>query len=143
MACPSNAGQLRFEAEHFDVRIQIREPRLCRCAFVLANVAGTESYLPLQVGEIHHIEIDQAKFAYARSREIQTQRRAEPTGSNQQYFRVFQLKLTLHAHFRHDQMAAVAQNFFIREARRGVFFTRRADRGLNLRCHKISPKSPV
>src|SRR5205823_3326674 len=44
---------------------------------------------------------------------IQTERSAEPARTNEQHLGVFELELPLHADFRHDKMAAVAQNFFV------------------------------
>src|SRR5208337_1098138 len=62
--------------------------------------------------------IHQPDIPHARSRKVKPERRAQSAGADQQYFRAFQLKLTLHAHFRHDQVAAVSQYLFIGQARR-------------------------
>src|SRR5579862_2483451 len=110
------AGELRLEALNFDVGIQVGQPRAGRFALVLADVAGAKSHLPLQVGEINHIEIHQAQFAHARRGQIQAQRRSETASADQKNLGIFQLELTLHTDFRHDQVAAVAQNFFVGQA---------------------------
>ena len=81
---------------------------------------GTERDLPLQVGEIDDVEIDEAEFADAGRGEIQAERRAESAGADQQHLGVLELELTFHADFRHDQVAAVAQDLFVAETRRGA-----------------------
>ena len=50
--------------------------------FLATDVAGAMDDLALQVGEVHHVEIHQADAADAGSREIEAQRRAEPTCSD-------------------------------------------------------------
>ena len=86
-----------------------------RCDFRAAHVAGAEKHLALQIREIHDVEIDQADAADAGRREIKSERRAEAAGADAKHFRLLQLQLTFHAHFRHDQVAAVAQDFFFRK----------------------------
>src|SRR6266851_289747 len=49
--------------------------------------------------------------------QIQSQRRAQTARANEQDFGVLQLELPVHADFRHDQVAAVAQNFLVRKGR--------------------------
>ena len=61
--------------------------------------------------KVDDVEIDNADAADARRGQIQAQRRAESARADQQHFRLLQLQLAFHAHFRHDQMAAVAQQF--------------------------------
>ena len=106
--------------ERFDlnVRIQIRKARLRRLRLRLADIARTKRNLPLQVGEIDDVEIDEAEFADAGRGEIQTERRAESTGADQQHLGVLELELTFHADLGHDQVAAVAQDLFVGEAGR-------------------------
>jgi len=41
-------------------------------------------------------------------------RSAKSAGTDEQHLGVLQLELPLHADFRHDEMAAVTQNFFVR-----------------------------
>ena len=80
-----------------------------------AHVGGRVNDLPLQVGVVHHIEVDQAQRAHARGRQIQRQRRSQPARADAQHARRFQLLLALHAHLGHDQMARVAQDFVLVE----------------------------
>ena len=69
--------------------------------------------LPLQVGEVHHIEVNQAQRAHAGRGQIQRERRAESAGAHAQHARRLQLLLPLHADLGHDQVARVAQNFVV------------------------------
>jgi hypothetical protein len=92
------------------------------------NVGRRVNDLPLQVGVIHYIEIDQAERAYASGRKVQGQRRPQPARANTQHARRLQLLLPFHADLRHDQVARVAQDFIL------------AQRCWNFggdRCHKV------
>ena len=53
--------------------------------------------------------------AYAGRAQIQGQRRTQSTGADAKHPRGFQLELTLHADFGHDQVARVALNFVVAE----------------------------
>ena len=66
--------------------------------------------LPLQVRVIDDVEVDHAKRAHASRRQIERQRRTQPTGADAQHLRGLDLLLPLHAHFGHDQMSRVAQD---------------------------------
>ncbi len=81
-----------------------------------AHVGGGVNDLPLQVGVVHHIEVDQAQRAHARGRQIQRQRRPQSARADAQHARGFQLLLPLHADLGHDQMARVAQDFVFVES---------------------------
>ena len=111
------AGELGFECFDLNVGIQIGKTRLRRGGFGLADIVGAKGDLALEIGEIHDIKIDESELADACRGEIQTQRRAKAAGADQQHFGVFQLELTVHADFRHDQVAAVAKNFFVGQRR--------------------------
>ena len=83
-------------------------------------------HLPLQVREIHDVEIHQADAADAGRGEVQAQRRAQPARADQQHLRALQLELPFHADFRHDQVAAVAQDLVLRK--RGLLVGQRRHR---------------
>ena len=104
------AGQLCFDRFDLDVGIEIREARPGGLALGLANVAGAKRDLALEIREIHNIEINQTELAHARGRKIQAQRRTEPSRADEQNLGVFQFELPVHPDFRHDEMAAIAQN---------------------------------
>ena len=77
------------------------------------------NHLPLQVGEIHDVEIHYSDSTHASGRQIHPQRSAQPACADEQHLGAFQLELAFHAHFGHDQVPAVAQNLFFRK-RRGL-----------------------
>src|SRR5712692_1732839 len=114
------AGQLRFDRFDLDVRIEIREARAGSFSLGLAHVAGAKRNLALKIREIHNIEINQTELADARGRKIQAQRRTEPSRADEQYLGVFQLELPVHPDFRHDEMAAVAQNLLFGKTHSGL-----------------------
>src|SRR6266478_5864298 len=91
------AGQLRFERLDPNVRIEVRKARTCGLALRLAHVAGAKRNLTLEIGEIDDVKVYQSEFADPRSRKIQAKWRAEP----------------VHADFRHDEVPAVAKDFFV------------------------------
>src|SRR5256885_7076907 len=110
-------GQLRFERLDLNVRIEVRKARTRGFTLRLADVAGAESDLTLEIGEVDDVKVYEPEFADARGRKIQAKWCAEPARADEQYLGVLQLELPLHADFRHDQMAAVAKDFFVRKAR--------------------------
>src|SRR5258708_825845 len=111
------AGELRFERLYLDVRVEIGKARAGSFALGLADVAGAKRDLALEIRGVDDVKVNQAEFADARGGKIQTKRRAEASRADKQYLGVLQLKLPLHADFRHDEVAAVTQDFFVRKAR--------------------------
>src|SRR5256885_3384628 len=111
------AGQLRFEGLNLYVRIEVQKARPRGFALRLADVARAKRNLTLEIGEVDDVKINQAEFADASGRKIQTEWRAKPTRTDKQYLGVLQLELPLHTDFRHDEVAAVAKDFFVRKAR--------------------------
>src|SRR5467141_4439667 len=107
------AGQLRFERLDLNVRIEVRQARTCGLALRFADVAGAEGDLALEIGEVNDVKVHQPKFADTSGSKIQAKRRAEPARADEQYLSVLQLELPLHADFRHDEVPAVAKDFFV------------------------------
>jgi len=75
----------------------------------------------LQVRVIHNVEVDNPERANARRAKIKRQWGPEASRANAQHLRGFELKLPVHADFRHDQVARVAQDFVVVE-RDGCYF---------------------
>ena len=61
-------------------------------------------HLALQVGVIHHVEIDNADATHTGCRQIQQQGRAEAASAHAQHRGGLEPLLPLHAHFGQDQM---------------------------------------
>ena len=80
-----------------------------------ANVFGAVQDLPLQVGQIDDIEVNDAQCAHARRRQIQRHRRAQAARPDAQHARLLQLELTLHADLGQDEVAGVAQGLIVRK----------------------------
>ena len=65
-------------------------------------------------------KVHDAERADSGRSQIQDQRRSQPARSDTEHLRLLQFELTVHADFRHDQVARVAQDFLVVE--RGDFF---------------------
>src|SRR5581483_8413681 len=83
-----------------------------------ANVGGGVDDLPLQVGVVDDVEIDDTERTHACSAEIKRERRAEAAGSDAEHLRGLELELALHADLGHDQVARVAKDLVVGERNR-------------------------
>ena len=63
--------------------------------------------LPLKVGRVHRIGVDQSESPHTGRREIKRDRRTESTRSDAEYRGCFDSPLSLHSHFWHYQMAGI------------------------------------
>src|SRR6266481_4926159 len=77
----------------------------------------SSSALALESREVYHVKVNQTEFADASGGKIQTEWRAEAASADEQHLGILQFELPLHANFRHDEVAAVAQNLFVGKAR--------------------------
>ena len=89
---------------------------LADCSFGRPTSARAVQDLALQVAEIDDVEVHEAESADAGGGEVQSQRRAETAGTDQQHPAGLEAFLSLHADFRHDEVAAVAFGFVGAEA---------------------------
>ena len=102
-----------LEADHVDVRIDLVQRLARRLHFQAADIVGAVDDLPLQVGEVHGVEIDDPDGAHARRRQIEHQRRAQPARADAEHFRRLQPLLAFEVDLRQDQVAAVAQDLVV------------------------------
>src|SRR5439155_1123487 len=100
-----------------DVRIERVQTVSGRRQLRTADVRRPVQDLALQVAEVDDVEVHQAERADAGGGEIHRRGRAEPAGADAQDLGGLQLALTLDAHLRHDQMAAVAFDLVIGQLR--------------------------
>src|SRR5262249_41238097 len=107
--------EMRLIRNDFDVRVQTRKMLFGRLQFWPPDVLRGVKNLPLQVSYIHNVEIDQAQLSDARRRQIETERRSQPAGADQQHLCLLQLELPFHADFGHDEVPAIAQHFLVRQ----------------------------
>ena len=70
-------------------------------------------HLPLQVAEVHHVEIQHSQGADSGRRQVESERRSEPARADAQNSRVLEFLLTLESHLRHYQVAAVPGYFLV------------------------------
>ena len=86
-----------------------------------ADVGRAVEDLPLQVAEIHDIEVDDAERADAGGGQVHRHRRTQAAGADAQHLGRFQLALTVHADFRHDEVPAVALDLVVGQLRESAF----------------------
>ena len=84
---------------------------------VFAHVGREMNDLPLQIAEIHRVELDHADGADARRSQVQRNGRAESARTDEQHFRCLEPFLTLHADFRENQVARIAFDIFVGQFR--------------------------
>jgi hypothetical protein len=107
------AGQPGLERAQFQKRVDRFELLTGGVELLAPYICRAVDDLALQVGVIHHVEVHDAECAHARSRQIESQRRAQPARANTQHPRCLQLLLPFHADLGHDEMARVAQDFVV------------------------------
>src|SRR4051794_34972366 len=95
-----------------DVRIDVDESIACRFEFWTADVARSMQKLPLQVGDVDIVKVDETQLPDARRGEVQRYRRPEPASADDEYARRFQPTLSDRGHVRQQQVSAVAANLF-------------------------------
>ena len=83
--------------------------------FFTANISGAMENLPLKIGKIHRVKIDQTNPSNASGGEIEGDRGAETSCSDAEDAGGLEALLTLKCHFRHDEMAGVTRNLVIAE----------------------------
>ena len=110
-------GQAFLVADDLDVGIQGLERLLRRGDLRLADAIGVVKDLPLQVGEVDHIGVDDAKRTDAGRGEVIRRRRSEATRSDEEHFAVQKLLLTRLADFRDKKVTRVPLRLIRREAR--------------------------
>ncbi len=91
--------------DDLDVGVQRADRLLRRVHLRDADARCVMDHLALEVGEIDDVVVDDPQRADAGRGEIQSGRRAEPAGAQQQDLGVEQLLLALRADLRDQQMA--------------------------------------
>ena len=101
-----------------DMRIDGRQLLGRRLQLGAAHVLRGVQHLALQVGVIHHVEIDHAEGSHAGCGQVKRQRRAESARPDAEHARGLKLLLAGHADLGHDQVARVAQDFVVAQGKR-------------------------
>src|SRR5688572_33425532 len=112
-----------------DMRIDVAQTISCGFDLATTQIFRAVNDLTLQVRLLDDVEIDDPDPAHARGRQVHSQRRPESARTDHQHARGFQFSLPLHAYFRHDQVAAVTHDLFVRKLRQFL-----AHFGLNYRA---------
>ena len=133
------AGQARLVGVDANRRIHASQAFFGGLNFGPPDVARGKCDLPLEIGVIDDVEINDPEPPYACRGQIKPQRRAQPARADHEHLGFGQLELPVHAHFGHDQMAAVALNFLLGKCAPSV---RNSGRAGNDR-HDGSPSDPL
>ena len=98
-----------------DFRVDRRQGFAAGLHFRQADRGRGVQDLPLQVGEIDDIAIDETNGADTGGSKIESGRRAEPPGADEQDLRLAQLQLALAADIAEDNLPAVSLNLLFSE----------------------------
>jgi hypothetical protein len=109
---------------HVDKRIDLADRVTCTLGLGPADVGLAVDDLPLQVGLVDHVELDDADGAHAGGGQVQQGRRAQPAGTDDQHLRLLEAFLPGQPQIGNDQVAAIALNFLAGEFGRW-FYQRR------------------
>src|SRR5687768_16735902 len=76
--------------------------------------------LPLQVRDVHYVEIDEAQGPHARRSEIQRSRGAEPACTDEEHSRVLQTPLAFSAYLRKNEMTPIPSQLVAGQLRKSI-----------------------
>ena len=93
--------------DYVHVRIVCEERLPGRFYLGFPHVVVKVQYLPLEVGKVDGVEVDDPDGADARKRQVDRYRRPQSTGADNQHLRVQELALSSAAHLGHDDMTAI------------------------------------
>src|SRR5262245_8431673 len=85
--------------------------------------------LALQITGVDDIEIHKAEGSNSRGCEVKRHRRPQSPGSDTEDARSFELLLTFHAHFGHDDVTIVTSEFIGRKSGKRIRYG----------CHLVAP----
>src|SRR4029078_4668144 len=102
-----------------DLGIDRGEPVARRLQLRPSDIGRAVQDLPVQVAEVDGVEVDDAEAADAGGGEIERGGGAGGARADAQHACRLQPPLTVDAHLRHDQVPAVALDFFRRQLGRG------------------------
>ena len=106
------AGEADVMQFDVDVWIGVVQSMFRRFQLASANVFRAVQDLPMQVGKIDIVRIDNSQCADAGRCEVKRGWRSKSSGANAQSARRFQSTLSLDADFRHDEMTRVTSELF-------------------------------
>jgi len=72
-------------------------------------------HLPLEIGEIHHVTVDDPDRTDTRGGEVECRRGSESTCTHEQHARLLELALATDANFGERQVAGIAKEFVRRK----------------------------
>ena len=92
----------------YGVRVVRFEGRDCGLDLGSADVVVVVKYLPLQVGHVHSVKIDDADGSDSGKCQIDSDRRSKTTGAHNKHFGVQQFALADAANLRHYYVSAIS-----------------------------------
>ena len=119
------------------VRVNVVQPVVRRIELRATDIASTVEELPLQVGDIDHVEVDDADGADAGRSEVQSGWRAESASADDKHACRFEAPLAGEPDAWKRKVAAIAEQFLRSEGGKfGAVLLRAA-----LRCHGLFRKA--
>lgn len=100
---------------HLQLRIDRQQAAGRRVDLALTDAGRVMHDLPLQVGDIHRIEIRQVQLAHPSCRQVQRHWRTQTAQPDDQCTAAFQAQLPLDIHLRQQDLPAVAQQLVVRQ----------------------------
>ena len=94
-----------------DLRIDVAQSVSRRFQFAASDVLCPVKYLPLQIGKIDGVEVDDANCSHACCRKIEGRRGPQSPSADAQDARCLYSALPVSCHFGHDKVARIALQF--------------------------------
>src|SRR6266550_462053 len=108
-------GETSVECLDGNVRIGAEYPLARDVDFRTADICSRIQDLPMYVGQIDFVEIDDSNHARSRGRKVDRSRTAESAGTNDENSRRREPPLSLNSEFRKRKLSAVPFQFFFCE----------------------------
>ena len=101
-----------------DVRIDLAQPLGRGGELGAPDVGRAEEDLAVEIRLVDDVEVDEADRADPGRGQVQSERRAEPSGAHDEHARRLEPLLALGTDLRQDEMARVAPDLLVRQVRK-------------------------
>jgi hypothetical protein len=95
------------------VRVDVVNPVGCGVELRSSDVFRSVDYLSLEIGDIHGIEVDEAKRADSGRGKIERRRRTEPARTDQENAGLLELSLSRCSDFVENEMPTIASQLVV------------------------------
>src|ERR1041385_1782201 len=102
-------GKTLVDGHDANVGVEVGQPFRAGLNLGSSDGRGAMEDLPLEIADVHPVEIDQAQGADTRGRQVKGSRRPQSSGAHDQNAGCFEPRLTLGADARQGEVAGVAE----------------------------------